>query len=219
MKSRAEKVGVSRILIPGLDLPSSRAAVTLAGNRPMLYAAVGIHPSEATTWNKATRNELKTLALGAYGSLVPSACTSLPWRPVQGAAGTNGTSEASGTSDTSETSDTSKIVAIGETGLDYYWNSAPHELQKKVLQEQLSLAAETGLPIILHMREAGDAAPGPCADDLLQILEKWVMELHSVSSPLAERPGVLHSFSGTLEMARIAIRTRFHDWRDGSGHL
>jgi TatD DNase family protein len=59
------------------------------------------------------------------------------------------------------------------------------------------------------MREAGEATPGACAGDLLQILEKWVAELRSVRSPLAERPGVLHSFSGTLEMARAAIGLGF----------
>jgi len=180
---RAEETGVTRILIPGLDLPTSRAAVALAGSHPMLYAAVGLHPTEAGTWNESTSAELNALI-------------SCP-------------SDTSGSSDTSGTSKTSKIVAIGEIGLDYYWNSAPHALQKNVLQEQLALAAETGLPAILHMREAGEAAPGACAGDLLQILEKWVAELRSARSPLAERPGVLHSFSGTLEMARTAIGLGF----------
>jgi len=183
---RAVEAGVNRILIPGLDMHSNRAAVSLARNHPMLYAAVGIHPTEAATWDESTRNELKALALGTF---VPS--------------------DSSGASDTPATSDTSRVVAIGEIGLDYYWNSAPHALQKNVLQEQLALAADMGLPVILHMREAAKAAPGSCAGDLLGILEKWVMELRSARSLLAERPGVLHSFSGTLEMARAAIGLGF----------
>jgi TatD DNase family protein len=174
---RAEQAGVTRILIPGLDLPTSRAAVALASSHPMLYSAVGIHPTEAATWNESTRNELMEI-------LSPSPN------------GKGGRGEG-------------KTVAIGEIGLDYYWNSAPHALQKTVLQEQLSLAAETGLPVILHMREARQAASEACAGDLLQILEKWAMELRSARSPLADRPGVLHSFSGSLEMARAAIALGF----------
>ena len=45
--------GRPHILIPGLNLPSSRAAVKLAGSHPMLYAAVGVHPTEAATWDKS----------------------------------------------------------------------------------------------------------------------------------------------------------------------
>ena len=110
----------------------------------------------------------------------------------------------------SGTSDPSKVVAIGEIGLDYYWDSAPHDLQKNVLREQLDLAAELGLPVILHMREARDAPHGNCAADLLQILEEWVAGLRSGKSPLAERPGVLHSFSGSLETARAAMQLGFY---------
>ena len=174
---RAEQAGLTRILIPGLDLTTSRAAVALAHSHPMLYAAVGVHPTESATWNESTRNELLEIL-----SPAPN--------------GRGGRGEG-------------KIIAIGEIGLDYYWNSAPQALQKIVLQEQLTLAAETGLPAILHMREAGEAASAACAGDLLQILEKWVKELHTARSPLAERPGVLHSFSGALEMARAAIGLGF----------
>jgi TatD DNase family protein len=177
---RATRAGLEKILIPGLNLTSSRAAVKLAGSHPMLYAAVGVHPTEALTWGEATRDELKTLASGASAA--------------DGAAGTLGSS---------------KVIAIGEIGLDYYWNSAPQDIQRNVLLEQLALAAETGLPVILHMREARDAANGNCAGDLLKILDEWVKGLQSGRHPLAERPGVLHSFSGTLEMARLAISLGF----------
>ena len=173
---RAARAGLVRILIPGLNGASSRAAVKLAGSHPMLYAAVGVHPTEANIWTKETSHELRNL-------LKPS--------------------------DSSETLDTSKIVAIGEIGLDYYWNSAPHDIQRNVLFEQLALAAETGLPVILHMREARDTPHGNCAGDLLQILEEWVAGLRSGKNPLAERPGVLHSFSGTLEMARAGLSLGF----------
>jgi TatD DNase family protein len=168
---RAVQAGVKRILIPGISVTSSRAVVKLAESHPMLYAAVGVHPSEAGTWNASTKNELREFVVGSV--------------------------------------DSSKIVSIGEIGLDYYWDSSPHELQKKVLEEQLDLASELHLPVILHCREKGDAPDGDCARDLLKTLEEWVAGLRSKKSPLVERPGVLHSFSGSVETARRAIGLNF----------
>jgi TatD DNase family protein len=182
--ARAVRAGVERIIIPSLSLSSSRTVVELARSHPMLYAAVGVHPTEALTWTEQTKNELRALTSGTFGT--------------------------SGTSGPSESSGASKIIAIGEIGLDYYWDSAPHDIQKNVLLEQLNLASETGLPVLLHLRETRDAQYGSCADDLMQILEKWVAGLRSDRHPLAERPGVLHSFSGTLELARVALSLGFY---------
>ncbi|MBA4379099.1 MAG: hydrolase TatD [Anaerolinea sp.] len=103
-----------------------------------------------------------------------------------------------------------KVVAIGEIGLDYYWDSAPHDHQQKVLQEQLALAAEIHLPVVLHFREKGDAPHGECAEDLIKILEDWVNKLRVGKNSLAERPGVLHSFCGSHETAQRAIQLGFY---------
>ncbi|KAF0107025.1 MAG: Hydrolase TatD family [Anaerolineaceae bacterium] len=103
-----------------------------------------------------------------------------------------------------------KVVAIGEIGLDYYWDTAPHDLQQRVLKEQLNLAAELELPVILHFREKGDAPDGPCAADLMKMLEEWVAGLRSRKSPLAERPGALHSFAGSRATASRAIGLNFY---------
>jgi TatD DNase family protein len=59
------------------------------------------------------------------------------------------------------------------------------------------------------MREAKDAPHGDCAEDLLEILEDWLAGLGSGKNPLAGRPGVLHSFSGSLETAQRAIGINF----------
>lgn len=59
---RAKDVGISRILIPGTDLASSRQAVALAEQHSGLYAAVGVHPNDATTWNGETLANLADLA-------------------------------------------------------------------------------------------------------------------------------------------------------------
>ena len=178
---RAATAGVVHILIPGLSLPSSRSAIKLAESHPILSAAVGVHPTEAATWNESSIAELTALASGS-----------------------------SGTSGPSYSSGTSKIVAIGEIGLDYYWNSTSQDIQKHILREQLDLAARVGLPVILHMREARDALHDQCTGDLLQILEAWIAELCLGKNPLAERPGVLHSFFGSLETARRALRLGFY---------
>ncbi len=47
-----------------------------------------------------------------------------------------------------------KVVAIGEIGLDYYWKDCPEEIQKNILKDQLKIAEENLLPIILHSRNS-----------------------------------------------------------------
>lgn len=165
---RAEQAGLTRILIPGLTLTSSRSALKLAESHRMLYAAIGVHPNDSLPWDVQTISALRELSLSH------------------------------------------KVVAIGEIGLDYYWASAPHNHQRKVLNEQLALAAELQLPVVIHCREKGDASGGTCASDLLKILQEWGVGLRREKSPLVERAGVLHSFSGTLEMARAAISLGFY---------
>ncbi len=60
--SRAWEAGLDRILIPGMDLASSRLAVQLAESDERIYAAVGVHPNEASTWDASTLPEIATLA-------------------------------------------------------------------------------------------------------------------------------------------------------------
>ena len=76
----------------------------------------------------------------------------------------------------------SKVVAIGEIGLDYYFNSENKADQIKVFEEQIKLASKYNLPILVHDREAHG--------DTLEILKKY------------KPKGVVHCFSGSLEMAR-----------------
>ena len=184
---RASRAGVAHILIPGITLSSSREVVKLASSHLMLHAAIGVHPTEASTWDEHSLNALKDLAKIPSSSLA-----------------------ASGASDTSGPSaHLAPVCAVGEIGLDYYWDTASHDLQKVVLGAQLDLAAELGLPVILHMREAKDQSGEHCAMDLLHILDTWVINLRSGGNPLAERPGVLHSFSGSLETAHTAMGLGF----------
>jgi TatD DNase family protein len=166
--ARAEAAGVARMLIPSTSVTSSRDVIRLAESDPHLYAAVGVHPNEALTWDTASVSTLRE-----------SCATNL------------------------------KVVAIGEIGLDYYWDAAPHELQQHALGAQLDLAGEIGLPVILHLREKGDLDHGPCAKDMLSLLAEWTARLRACGSPLTGRPGVLHSFSGSLETALRAVELGF----------
>lgn len=79
-----------------------------------------------------------------------------------------------------------KIVAIGEIGLDYYYTKENKDEQIKLLEMQLSLAEEYNLPVIIHSRDA--------TEDTINTLKKFNCR------------GTIHSFSGSLETAKIYIK-------------
>ena len=105
-----------------------------------------------------------------------------------------------------------KVVAIGEIGIDYYWVKEPEQraFQLEALQQQLTFAAAINKPVIIHMREQDDAWLGQASLDLLRILSEWHRELEAQDHPLAEKPGVLHSFNGNLETAHKALALHFY---------
>ncbi len=92
-----------------------------------------------------------------------------------------------------------KIVAVGEIGLDYYWDDSPPALQRQAFEAQLELAARLALPVIIHNRDAGD--------DVMDMLEAWVAG--GLPESLKDRPGVLHSFSAPAEIAERALGAGF----------
>lgn len=102
-----------------------------------------------------------------------------------------------------------KVVAVGEIGIDYYWvkENDKRAFQREALKGQLQFAKEINKPVIIHMREENDAWFGEASVDLLNILEEWQ---NSLKSPLAEKPGVLHSFNGTLETAQKGLALNFY---------
>ncbi len=102
-----------------------------------------------------------------------------------------------------------KVVAIGEIGIDYYWVKEPEKraFQRETLKQHLAFAQEMNKPVVLHMREQDDAWFGDASVDLLEILTEWQSGL---SGDLRERPGVLHSFNGTLETAQKALALNFY---------
>ncbi len=86
-----------------------------------------------------------------------------------------------------------KVVAIGETGLDFHYNYSPHQDQKRVFAQQLKIAAEFNLPVIVHCREA--------FDETMEVLEQSGSGVKRV---------VFHCFSGSAQQAKIVLDYGFH---------
>jgi len=90
-----------------------------------------------------------------------------------------------------------KVVAIGETGLDFYRNLSPREDQIEAFKRQLELAHRLELPVIIHCRNA--------QEEVLSILEEWARRSKQAGQPL----GVLHCFSGDIGLAQRYIEMGF----------
>ncbi len=83
-----------------------------------------------------------------------------------------------------------RVVAIGEIGLDYHYNNENRQQQQKIFREQLQLAEKLNLPVTIHSRDA--------IEDTYQILSQYHVK------------GVIHCFSGSLEMAQKFIKLGFY---------
>lgn len=86
-----------------------------------------------------------------------------------------------------------KVVAIGEIGLDYYWDTSPKDVQARVFREQIRLARKLGMPIVIHNRDAHH--------DVVQILRE---------EKAAEVGGVMHCYSGSWETAQMCLDMNFY---------
>ena len=138
----------------GTNLQNSRVAVEQAGKYPYMAAAVGIHPEDAQGLPDGTPLDPEK-ELSALRAWVSD-----PDRRRR-----------------------DKIVAIGEIGFDYYWQPMDKDLQRAFFEGQLQIAADTGLPVIIHDRDAhGDSF-------------ETVLKYPTVR-------GVFHAYGGSAEMAK-----------------
>lgn len=86
----------------------------------------------------------------------------------------------------------SKVVAVGECGLDYHWDTSPVDIQKEVFVKQIQLAKEINKPLIIHTRDS--------IQDTYDILKENRVDVIG---------GVMHCYSGSIEMARSFINLNF----------
>lgn len=133
---RSIEAGVKSWLTVGTDPVENKRVLELCDKYENLYAAVGIHPHEASKSNDIDVEELKSSAKNP------------------------------------------KVVAIGETGLDYHYDFSPKADQQRLFKAHLQIAADLNLPVIIHSREA--------FDDTIKILNNYRSSLKKV---------VFHCFS------------------------
>lgn len=87
-----------------------------------------------------------------------------------------------------------KMVAVGEIGLDYYYNNSPKEIQLEAFKKQLEIASNSDKPVIIHSRDA--------EEDTISVLKEFSGKLN--------RKGVIHSFTSKEILARFAIENDFY---------
>ena len=143
--ARASAANLTAIVVVGVDIPSSRAAIAIAAQNPTCWATVGVHPHEADS------------------------CTSATWR------------------DLAELAQAPKVVAIGETGLDYYRDYAAKATQQHAFSQQLAIAADAQLPVVVHMREA------------------YRDVQRTLAQAMPSRRAVMHCFSGDSAQAAALV--------------
>ena len=85
-----------------------------------------------------------------------------------------------------------KVVAVGEIGLDYYWDNEPHDVQQEWFIRQVELARELDLPVLIHSREA--------AADTMYVMKTYAQGLR----------GVIHCYSYSREMAEEYVKMGFY---------
>ncbi len=147
---RATEAGIGRIVSVSTRYENSLDTLELAGQFDSVYAAVGIHPHLASTFQDESVNFISAAA------------------------------------------SREKVVAIGETGLDYHYMKSPRDIQIKSFEAHIEIAGRLGLPFIVHLRDSGD--------DVEAIIK---------AATKRDKPGVIHCFSGNYEMAKKFIDMDF----------
>ena len=149
---------------------------------------------------------LKSMHDGGIGLIVNAASTLESWGKIQrlteeypfvyGAVGIHpdeaGTLTEEHMSEMERLLDLEKIVAVGEIGLDYYWDNESHDVQKKWFIRQLELAKKKDMPVIIHSREA--------AADTMEIMRGYASGMRAV----------IHCYSYSVEMAREYVKMGYY---------
>lgn len=147
MMLHAKENNVEKIIIPAVEPSTFQRVLLTAEKYDNLYCAMGVHPSEAKTYNDDVEQKII------------------------------------------EYSSNPKVIAIGECGLDYYWDKSFNDIQKDVFIKQIHIANKLNKTLIVHDREAHQ--------DTLTILKENI----SSSTPV-----VMHCFSGSYEFGMECIK-------------
>ncbi len=153
--------GVGRVVLPGSNLMDSRRAAELALQHEGFYCVLGVHPHDAKTWHRDSREELIRLV-----------------KETEERGRRMGRERV--------------VVGIGEIGLDYHYDHSPRHIQAAVYREQIEIAHELGLPIVVHEREA--------FADSFTILEM------AKADGILDLPFACHCFSGSPESAKRILK-------------
>ena len=148
------KSGVTKFIVAGYDIQSSKKAIELSEKYEFIYSICGISPndipqSEEELWKMLDKIRYMT-------------------------------------------KNNEKVVAIGEIGLDYHWNVDNKELQKKAFTEQIRIANECNIPIVIHTRDA--------VMDTLEILKKYEVN----------KKGVFHCCPLNRELVKEGLKLGFY---------
>ena len=184
---RAREAGVVAMLNVGTGDPNTddfRKAVAVAEKYENVFASVGVHPHDAKLYDDKAEQHLINLVKSSK-----------------------------------------KVIAWGEIGLDYYYDHSPRDVQTEVFRRQIITAKELGLPVIIHSRDANE--------DTIEILteafsettenselrtENWNSETKNSSfensrqlsaASFQPKPGIMHCFGGTPEMAEALMKIGF----------
>lgn len=229
--ARAEAAGVSMILLPAIDSESHERQEDLAMSRPDLFRQMmGLHP---TSVKEDYETELAIVHNKLFGNMVGEYVPKLNNVPLCNVPQKEQKEQKFDGMDALKDISQKELeyVAIGEIGLDFYWDTTFREEQIIVLRKQLGWAEELGLPVVLHLRsgerkaKSGEQGIGSENDAYATAFQ--VMETAGAAdqSRSAERVfegsfdgafhgkkvfrGILHCFSGSLEDARKAVDMGF----------
>ena len=214
-----QDISVGRIVNNGADMASSYTSLKLAEEHDFIYAAVGVHPDSAgelifspegyevyedeedsgTNADTGSNNKKETTEQAAGNESVKRKI--IPEEVCR-----------KNREELRLLTENRKVVAVGEIGLDYHWDVWPREIQQEAFRWQWKLAEETGLPVIIHSRDAaedtlkmvqgfyGDRTPGKCSSvDNRHV--KAVMHCYSYSVEHAEeylKLGLMFGIGGVV---------------------
>ena len=161
--------GVTRVVNVGSSARTTEQSLALAHKYDYIYAAVGIHPSDVLDYEEGR----SVIAIGSDGARGELKTVDMDWL--------------------CEAAADKKAVAIGEIGLDYYWDEPEREIQKRWFREQLRVARDLDKPIIIHSRDA--------AKDTFDIMKEMGGD---------KLKAVIHCFSYEPEMAQEFLKLGYY---------